>query len=500
MAQNGLKQKYDVLIAECDRLIKSGQIAAVAHKLSKLNPSQVPRSDRLELASICRRVDMTSHGLRLLQPLIRNENRTLDPATAIELCEYSSLLSRNGSIAEAMGILNGILSDALPKSYLYMAHCHISNWDYELAIPLLQRYRELETDDYLKFVACANLVPAYLITSQWDEAESTLLELIPAVTNAKAQRLLGNCFGFQGRLHFGRGNYAEARASFEKAIEIFGQVSIFDRLFIQKWQSILLAFETKSTNPVTTFREEALRRQDWESVREADLYKLKVDFNQRELDHLTFGTPMSGYRRRILRELDNREPSHTFLYGTEPGILLDLQTGILEQKGDINPGKKIHQLLAALVKDFYAPRKIGALFFDIYPDEYFDPESSPVKLIQIIKRTRRWLKAHNIPAQVILEGGAVRLSIHGAFGIRLSLDANKLDSVSIHLQELRSHFAPGTLFSAVDACQIFNWSKSSFHRIAEYGFNNGLLEKTGSGKNTRYLHLSQKSSQTKKIA
>jgi tetratricopeptide (TPR) repeat protein len=485
VSRSETNRNYEELITECDLLIKAGKISAVTHHILRLTFTQVPRASRQGLAKICRRINLIGPGLRLLQPVMNSEKQNLESPTDGEICEYAVLLSRNGSIREASELLKNVDPEGTPEASLYLAYCHISNWDYANAVPLIERFLKSDADHYTKLVARVNLIPAYLATLQLDSAEKLLAETIAMAKNVGATRLLGNCLEMEGRYHLYRGDFSKSRASLNRALEIFGSMQIYDRLFINKWQALMTATETGRTDSLLEFRKEAIAQKDWETIREADLFIAKVKMDQKLLDYLIFGTPMTAYRERILQETGGT-PSQSFLLGKESAFCLDLKTGRIDNVDDFNPGKKIHQVIASLVKDFYVPRNIGTLFSDLYPNDYFDINSSPNRVRALIERTRKWLKANDLPAQIIQAKGHYSFEIHGAFGVRLSLESLAIDSPSMFFEQLKLKFPPGTFFTAPEACSTLNRTRSSFLRLVEQALEKGLLIKSGQGRATRY--------------
>lgn len=484
MSRDETNDKYIQLINNCDLLIKSGKISEVSNLISKLNLSQVPRPYCHLLAKICRRSGLVGSGLRLLQPIIRSEKIKEDPPNAMEICEYSVLLSRNGSIQEALNLLKEVDAEKNPDAWLYSGYCHISNWDYGKAVEYLEQFLKSSADPYTKLVARVNLISAYLATSQLKEATLLLEETIPLAQQSGAVRLIGNCHELWGQLHFCEGNYTSARQSLKEAQEVFSNNQSFDQLFIFKWNSIMQALESKSVEPLLQFRREAIKRHHWESVRDADLFILKARFDQKTFDHLYFGTPMLIYRNRVQRETAGI-PSESYLFGSENGFCFDLQSGRIDGI-DFNPGKKIHQTIAALVRDFYAPRNIGTLFAELYPNEFFDINSSPLKIGQLLWRTRQWLHENKLSAEIQQHRGTYRLLIQGDFGIRIPLESPILDSMALDWASLRANFLNKGRFSAKSACLQLDWSRSRFLRVAEWAVQTGQLSKSGQGKATLY--------------
>ena len=484
MSQNETRSKYEELISQCDGLIKAGKIGTVSALIAKLNMARVPRAYRQALAKICRRSHLLEQGLRLLHPIIRNEQQQIDPATPGEICEYSVLLSRIGSIKEAIQLLSKVDPAKAPEAMLYLGFCNISAWDYARAEGYLEKYLDSKADNYSKLIARVNLGSCYLTLEKSELAEKHLTETIAIATEMGASRLIGNLLEMraQGKLH--SRDFQGARTDLDQALKIFGDGQSYDQMMIFKWQQIIMALENEALAPIDRLRAEALRRKEWECLREADLFSQQIKFDQRTFDHLIVGTASPSYRARIRKSLPH-EPSASFVWGDAGGMILDLRTGHMNGTEDLNPGKKIHQVLSTLSKDFYSPQSMGVLYADLYPDEYFDIDTSPTRVRQLLKRTRRWLEEHGISATIEQLKGRYRLRFHGGFGIEVPLERNPIAANGAKWEELKRLFDQGK-FKADDACEKLGLSRSSFHRLAEWAIAEGKLEKTGTGRATRY--------------
>lgn len=478
-------KKHEELVRQCDLLIKSGNVNQVANLIAQLNMAKVPREARAGLAKVCRRAGVIHHGLRLLYPVIRREGVTKAEASTLEICEYSALLARNGSIQEALNLLHQVQSSEAKEVALYTGQCHVINWEYAKAAELFRKYLSSDADEYSKLIAKVNLAACYVVTSQFDEAVSLLRESIALAEKSGATRLKGNCYELWAQVCFWQNDFKKARQCLEKTSEILGLSQSRDHLLVHKTASIISALENRSLEPLLKFRVEALAHKHWDSIRETDLFALKVQFDQGRLNHLIFGTPMRPYRQRI-QDLLQATPSQHFVWGAAEGLMLDLQTGKMNLGEDLEPGRKIHQVLACLSQDLYAPRNVGNLFSELYPEEFFNVDSSPFRIRQLMMRTRAWLKENRIPAQIEQDEGSYRIVIHGAFGIQMTLEAEVLDPLTSKWQELRRGFCEQNEFSAGEACHRLNCSRASFLRLAEWALKSGHLQKAGAGKTTRY--------------
>lgn len=476
---------YKQFVLTCDSLIKGGQIPAVSSLISQINFAQVPRPWRQSLAKVCRRSGLINEGLRLLFPIIRNEHPLDQPASAAEICEYAVLLSRNGSSHEALGLLGKIDEIKTPEALLYRGFCQVSSWNYFDAAISFEKFLISSADEYSKLIARVNLAAAYIANLQLDQAENLLHETIKIAKEHLATRLVGNCFELRGQICFFRGNFLQAKLELNQALKIFGEGSSYDQLLIYKWQSTMESIEGKTILPILKFREEALLRKHWESVRDTDFYRLKLNFEQSTYDHLIFGTPSEFYKNRVRLAIHN-QPSDQFIYGTHTGRRLNLQTGELEGLKENIQGNKIHQVLASLLKDFYVPHNLGTLFADLYPNEYFDIDSSPQRIHQLLRRTRRWLETNEVPALIEEALGSYCLKITGPFGIQMALARPQVDTYSAQWQMIVAAFPCGTMFNAKSACTKLGISRTQFHRLQSWALENSLIKISGVNKATTY--------------
>ncbi len=472
------------LIQHLDTLIKSGRIDDVKTEIVKINFAKVPRPVRQGLAKICRRSGLISDGLRLLYPLIRNEKELEAKPTGGEIAEYSVLLSRNGSIQEALGLLHKVDPTLNPEALLYLGFCYISSWDYKKAAEYLEKFLASAADSYSKLIARVNLGSAYVALARYDEAIDSLTETIEVAREANAHRLIGNCFELRAQAYLFLNQFSSSRQDLGSASEIFGSTQSYDQLLILKWKAIMEAQESGELEPLFNFRCEALARKHWESVREADLFTLKLKFSQSLFDHLVIGTPTEHYKNRIREQLKH-EPSESYIYGDPGSQYLDLGTGLMSGSGKLNPGKLNHQVLLALSRDFYAPRNIGNLFAELYPGDYFNVDSSPLRVRQALSRTRRWLEEHQIPVAIDQLDSGYGLVFHGGFGFKIPLERAPVNSQKLRLEKLRNEFV-GRSFTMREACKALSLSSSHFHRLIEFGLLENEIDKTGQGKAIRY--------------
>ena len=444
-----------------------------------INTAQVPRSLRLPLANLCRRAGLVSVGLRLLSPLVYPEKSGVEmPATSAEVAEYAVLLERCGSTKEALQLLSRVNTIEVPEARLYRAFSLFTQWEYQAAIPELEQFLKSDASPYSIFVGRVNLAAALVVTElDKKRALDLLSENIEIAEKNNYVRLHGNCLELLAQVHIQDGDWTKAQQSLDTAESFFGSARVHDQLFVRKWQAVIDAFRTKSASPLLTFREEALLRGEPEGARDADLFSLMVEFDERRFNHLYFGTPFPAYRERIRQKLGRVPTVSEFSYGDASAPGIDL--------GQELPAKGLHRLFEALLKDFYCAPRVGGLFVELFPEETFNIFTSPKRVHQAVLRARRYLEGLGAPVEISCEDGSFALKMTGPFSFRVPLEAQLVDPNQAHLRVLREAFA-GREFTAKDAREKLALSPSTFKRFATWAIEEGELTRLGAGSSTWY--------------
>lgn len=475
------------LVVQCENALRSGKVTFASEHLRLVKPQQVPREYQLPLANLCRRCGLCNEGLRLLSSLVRPADGMIPSATIAERAEYAMLLMKIGSIHEAKAMLAELSGETLPEAEMYQAFCEMALWNYEATIPLLKKYLSRGKDPYQAMVARVNLAAALIWTEHFTEAHGLLDDLISETEQNRSFRLLANVMELRSQLYLQLVDYEACEHSLKEARKILISHSTSDQLFISKWSAICSGLKTKSLAPLQNFRTEALSRQHWETVRECDFFSLKISFNDEDFQKLFCGTPYESYRVKVCRALDKPRPAGLYQWGTKNGPFLDLQTANQTAPHALKGGKKIHQLLSALLRDFYKPISLGAVFNDLFPDEYYNVFSSPTRIHQIISRTRRFFEQSELPVKIeTLEAGFL-LRIDGSFSFHVPFDRTSVAGPQSQIEKLKQFAPPGQeAFSADQVSQVLQLSRPTARRILKWGVENSKIIKIGAGPTTRY--------------
>lgn len=494
------KMDFPSLEKDCDQWIKVGKAHLVAAALGKINTAQVPDQHRMTLAQLCVRGGLTQLGLKILTPFVRSEKGFIRHGS--ELALFGLLILRNGSPKEASRILSQVNATEAKDVHLYRALSKFTEWKYGRAIPDLEQFLGADISPYQKLVGNINLVSALIFEERWDEAQNLLEALLHEINRETQSRIYGNCNELLAQVFLfkSKPDLTRAEDCLNQAASIFADDSTFDALFVKKWKSFLIASHSKDTQPLVDFRQSAIARKHWESVREADRFILRIHFTDAELKYLLFGTPFETYRNKVLKELSQSPPTDSrfhFSGKQAEGELLTFDVISAEWKGScaVKPGTKIHQLLDVLSRDFYRPQRIGGIFTALFPEEYFDIFHSEHRVHQILHRFRNWASEIELPVHLEHQAGTFQLLPKKGLSLLVPYEREDLEVMSSQWYSLRKKLGslnPPNEFTAVEAQDISGLSTTSLHRLIKWAEAAGHLERHGAGKSTKYYITSDK--------
>jgi len=481
---------YTEIVKECDDALKKGRPQFVAKRLADLNAARVPREWRLPLAQICRRAGLESLGMKLLIRLIRPRNdKEGITATPAERAEYAVLLLRTGALNESAQLLEDLDARLVPEAYLYRSFYRFHCFDFAGAIPELEAYVGAQRDPYSRLVGQVNLAFAQVSAGVSGALSNVEEALAKAQENGHA-RLSSNCQALRAQLLIKQGLFSEAHEALGVAQALLAQASTHDRAFILKWRAFLEGRQARTVEPILLYRQAAAVNEDWDGVREADFHSLCLSFEPWRFNHLIFGTPFQAYREQICRELGRRPEQTQFVFGNPAAPCFDLVSCEIDGKPVLNAGRKSHQLVDVLLRDLYRPLRVGGLFSEIFPEEYFDIYTSPDRIHQLIRRTRRWLEASGVPVKIASVRGKYSLHIESRPGadvsFRIPLHRHPVDFMSLHFEDLKQKFSDASVFSAKEAKLKTGLSRTSVQRLINWALENGKIEKVGEKNSTAY--------------
>lgn len=488
--------------------VRAGEGHSVGRALSHIPRGEIPIEHLAKIANLAWRINRPSLGIRLLYPELRRHNGLKVNAHPDAFAEYAACLIEIGALSEAKRTLSTIPGNT-SRSKFYSALLLFKEWDYEGAAKLLEDYLPSLPSDYHQLVCRVNLASAYVNIKEFAKAQACLRELRAELTTRQHWLLFGNCCEIESQIHFHQQNHTEALTWLAQSEKALAGSRNMGWLYTKKWQLInsLYQFDQNVRDHMLSdfmeLKETARRMHSWETLRELDLHWALRTHDEPLANHVFFGSPLRRYRENILAIAAGDET---------PGSQLQIHEGYLwapnpENSPTVNIVDAGHfvmdfanrpnsfllkKLFITLLSDFYAPFRVGQLFSALFPNEYFDCDSSPDRVFQIVRRLRLSLKNESpgIDIQSINEGYSLLLGPGQGVQITKTMVTERVESkFEVFDLFIKEHFATAE-FSASDLSQRLGCSTRSANRILSKLSDRGDVSVAGRGKWTRYKRVS----------
>ncbi|MGZ5279238.1 MAG: hypothetical protein ACXWC9_04820, partial [Pseudobdellovibrionaceae bacterium] len=463
-------------VRQLDLLIRNGQSALVRLKLSNIKKGDIERRDLVEFADIARRVQMPELIIRWLRPVVRPEQPVHPKASSRELATYALGLSRIGVFKEALEILKSLPTNDEPQILYYLGLVCIEQWDYSSAQSYLQKYvLQPGITDYQQTVGLLNLAACYVSERYVSKADQTLLELLRLTENEDRRLLRANTFELLAQNKILQNQLEPALEYLEKAQAIFGDSNNQYEFFVRKWQSIArFVSNPHELSGLMKIRQEAFDTGSWETVRECDFFRSVTLKDESAFLNVYFGSHFKAYKKRILklyawhRPLPIRCPIE-ILKSSSLGEIFHLNPSTLRMP------PLVRDLLQLLISDLYRPFSLSQVFGELYPTEYFNPQTSVDKVERLAQRLRRFLKTENIPLELRQEKGKLYLTSNARVVINVSrIKTNSKTGIFQLMQKLRPAFQHKT-FNSTQVSQYLQISDRTARRLLKQALKERYL-------------------------
>lgn len=489
-------KKWEELAKKLDEEIRQGRGRLVRKELTRLQKAKVPREATLAIGRLARRANLPDYALRLLSPVVRASRKSPVVATDEEKTEYAANLIKIGATDEALDLVKGVRAEKCPEALLIHSFGLFTQWNYETAIPLLSRYlSSAALTDYQQLVGKVNLAAA-LVYERHHDAASCVLDEVLAITEKQGLRLLqGNALELAAQNAIFQRHWSRTETYLDRSQDLVQESEGPEEFFIRKWRAVLALSREQgsraSLKELEAVREEARRERKWESVRDCDRYAAIVTQETPRLFHLYFGTRHAAFRERVLKDFGiavDLPRVYSWVVGPrgKSRLKIDLLTGtISREQATLKSGQVLHRLLVALASDFYQPIRIASIHASLYPNQYYNPYSSPLRVHQAIRRLRRWLEKARIPLEVEEIGGQYRISSSVSLAVEVPLSLRMEEPSDLKLEQIRDRW-PNDSFSSVEVGKMFRHSQRSVTRLLRRAVEGGDLVRVGGGCASRY--------------
>lgn len=491
-------------MTELDRLIRAGSMGEARQLLLDLNLQKIPRLQAAGFADLGRRLNVPGFMLQVLKPIVRSEIKLNPPPTSNELALYATGLSRLGGFREAEKILNTLNADGNPAILLYQAQNQMLQWNYNRPIPYLKKYiRAKEISDYERLVGMVNLAASHVWNMKWKlgaEVLESIQQEVLKQPNLESYKLIhGYSFELMAEMALLQEDLITAEKWLIKANELLSGSRSRYEFFVKKWQAILDVLKAPENSTqlenLRRLRSEALKLKDWETQRDCEFYEALATRNDSLFLKVYFGTPYPKYRERICSIY---KPNFTIPASfqwdlfvnlhNQPVKVFNMQTaGEVGGKPLLASKPLLFKLFEILSRDFYRPTPVGSLVSELYPNEYFNPVTSPQKCYKAVIRLREWLQESQIPLEITVENENYQLLATGPYSIRVFAEPAKSSPAkkSSELQILFQYrqYRP---FTAAEAAAELKMSARTAQRFLEKTLADKKIVKTAQGRSTRY--------------
>lgn len=508
-----------VLIKEIDLLIRQGRLGLAHQKIVHIYKSRtISDQVKLELSNLARRSAMPILALRILRPLIRKSEEAIRTLTDEEKTSYGASLIAIGSFQEAKGYLQ---ESRLAQSIFFLALMSMSQWKYLEAITLLRQYLQFHSvSEYQKRVACLNLASSYLVVGQAEEAQKIISKQLTTMDKSENRLIYFFFKELSVQYLIQEKQYNEASLILQEITNTFHEASAIYKLTLDKWTLAIQAYQQKLSKhllleQIQFLEARAITLQQYEVLRELDLYRTIFLQDTNSFIKLWYGTPYVEYLKRIqstVSEVYQKPISIPNQYLWNPnrtqstdkhGVYLNLISGKqvpnFEVSTSLDSVSKVstrqvvpsfsltHQLLYQLCKDFYRPCEFGTLFQSLYPREKFDPFTSVGRVRKLVSRLNHQLKQADDLIQV--RSLHNRFSIESKVPLFLKKNQQSLEVYASPLIGLLTETFHEQLFTNQQVKEILGVSESQTLRILNHLKSLGVLHSVGTKGQRRYSLL-----------
>lgn len=469
-------------------LIRDGNFVAAEKLLRQIKLKNIPRQDILAYANLANRCGQIKLSVKILTPIILSDKPGAQPPSSEEKAQYASGLRKLGAVSAAQEILRAIDPAQCPKAALELAFCYFNQWKYESAIPLLERYvAGLARESYERSVGLINLLSAYIFERRLGDAAAVIAELQKQIETRPL--LYGGFLELSAQLEIARGEWDTALSLLEHATKLLKNAErSVPRLLIEKWKAVARALKSGGVSPeLQAIKQEALTIRHWETVRDCDFHLASLAGDKTALIQLYFFTPYDGFRKKIVEALgrDVLIPQ-VWHWGKSGGTVLNpLRGSLSDGRAQLPVGQAVHRFLILLCSDLYRPVTLVCAFSKLFPEEYFNPVSSPNRIHQVVRRFRKWVEKNSLPLELQEIDGTYKLILTGAMSVAIPREPLPLDAKELEFIWLRELFNLEQ-FTAKDVIEATGLSRSSAHRLLQWAVQEKKVQVSGNTKGARY--------------
>lgn len=246
-----------------------------------------------------------------------------------------------------------------------------------------------------------NYASALAFLGEYEKCHYYLDEVIKVSTTNSWKLLIGNALESKGYVDMEQNELNRASESLEQADIFLEESNPRYKLFVSMWKALIELKKSPTSenayNNLERIRNSALEIGSWNSVRKIDMYASIFTKDIYKLQYVYAGSPYSQFQYKINSLFGKNvleDNNYLLKYGNKPRYVLNIKNGTLTFHDNllIEFTKTMKALLSSLLKDFYRQPLIPQIFCEMYPDEYFNPNSSPEECMLLRKDCAKLLK------------------------------------------------------------------------------------------------------------
>lgn len=498
-----MKPLIEIQLSIIESHLRVGQRVEAQQYLTNLvkDPSCLQRKFLPILSSQLRRSGLSEMAVKLLFPFVRRKGLNLKISTTEEKQEYAAALLDLGAIDEAKVLLNELKPLNSSKTYLYLGFLAMGQWNYKTAkINFIQFLQNSSlSSEYETLIGAVNLkaCEVFLCDSKNESLRinQELNELIRITYERNFKVLFANLNEIQSQLFIKNKQLIDSKNHLDKISHIINNPQSKDHLFIQKWDLISkkpnlnASIETKNEwiQSMLNLQLKAISLAHSETAHDIDFHL--AAFSPELVIKVYFGTKSQSFRKKILDTYSFLLPAYYWHTLNKNNSRYEFQLDCLTYP-DLKPGSIVHRVLMALVCDFYQLQNKYSLIFKIFPNDFFNPQTSINKLHQALSRTRKWLLKNKIPFKISEQDSKYSLVGNGRIKIYLSDINNHKDDLKVYsLMEQLKQKLSHPIFTSKEVVSILQLNgPRKAQRMISNALKIGIIQNVK--KNGRTFHYS----------
>jgi hypothetical protein len=398
-------------------LVRGQARAAAAAALKRARRRGATRADRLEAARVCVLANAPLDALGLLQRQVLSPSGPRADVWPEERITFALALADRGALEQAVRLLSAPALRDESVAYLALARFRALRFDW-IPSEELRRFKDRHPDlsARLRAVLLNRVASAQAFGERDPRAAARTMEeaaaLVPEIRPAHEQdHVRRENAQLEVQLSILLRDQERFRRTLAALREAAGpEPSSLYRDWVSALEAIGgLAFGTRGEKRAALRGLERARGRlreagHWERLRSVDFHVALLTDEPEAWCRLYFGTPFASARRWILEATRGRveiPAVHRLALGGPGG-------GDDAALDDLVPsdGSVTRRALEGLVNERYRTPDAVALHETIYPGEYFNLSSSPVRVRQVLKRLRAELRKSRFPVDVrAVKGG-----------------------------------------------------------------------------------------------